>query len=233
MSKKKFRGRKIVKSIKSKDSVFFTRNLRFIKKLTIAMEELNDYRSTPERADDQTSDDSEDEHRMDEDSTEKVNSYNSSSSEAPVSDSRTDLKKDSYQNQTSKATSTSLSPQTPLELAERCRYIPMRLTEDERRLLNVLENALEVCEYTDTVDVTYSHTGKSKQSRIISSLVDLLSIACGLLVSRTSFSSFVLNTVLPLTDTQICYDYSPPFCSPSFAPLALHYSASIPLHIYF
>ena len=183
MSKKRFGGRKVVKNIKTKDSVFFTRNLRFIKKLTIAMEELNDYRSTPERANDQESDDSDDEQHMDEDSTEKVDTYNSSSSEAPVSVSRTDLKKDSSQSQVSKATSTSLSPQTLVELAERCRYIPMRLTEDERRLLNVLENALEVCEYTDTVDVTYSHTGKSKQSRIISSLVDLLSIACGLLVS--------------------------------------------------
>ena len=48
----------------------------------------------------------------------------------------------------------------------------------------MLENALEVCEYTDVVDVTFSHTRKSKQSRILDSLVDLLSIACGLLMSN-------------------------------------------------
>ena len=72
------------------------------------------------------------------------------------------------------------------DFEELCKHIPMRLTEDERRLLSVLENALEVCEYTDTVDVTYSHTGKSKQSRIIASLIDVLSISCGLLVRAWS-----------------------------------------------
>jgi hypothetical protein len=61
-------------------------------------------------------------------------------------------------------------------------FIPMRLTETERRMLQVLENALEVCEYTDVVDVTFSHTKKSKLSRILESLVDILSISCGLLV---------------------------------------------------
>lgn len=51
-------------------------------------------------------------------------------------------------------------------------------------MLNVLNNALEVCEYTDVVDVTFSHTRKSKLSRIIESLVDILSIASGLMVSN-------------------------------------------------
>lgn len=58
----------------------------------------------------------------------------------------------------------------------------MRLTEEERKLLIVLENALEVCEYTDVVDVTFSYTRKSKQARILENLVDMLSISCGLLV---------------------------------------------------
>lgn len=70
---------------------------------------------------------------------------------------------------------------------QRFDFIPMRLTENERRLLQVLENALHVCEYTDVVDVTFSHTKKSKQSRIFESLVDILSISCGLLVSVTLF----------------------------------------------
>lgn len=68
---------------------------------------------------------------------------------------------------------------------DRFKYIPLRLTEEERCLLNVLENALEVCEYTDVVDVTFSHTRKSKVSRIFESLVDVLSISCGLLVSHS------------------------------------------------
>jgi hypothetical protein len=63
-------------------------------------------------------------------------------------------------------------------------FIPLRLNEHERRLLHVLENALDVCEYTDVVDVTFSHTRKSKVSRIIDSLVDMLSIASGLIVSN-------------------------------------------------
>ena len=41
-------------------------------------------------------------------------------------------------------------------------FIPLRLDADERKLLKVLENALEVCEYTDTVDATFSHLKKSK-----------------------------------------------------------------------
>jgi hypothetical protein len=69
-------------------------------------------------------------------------------------------------------------------------FIPMRLTETERRMLQVLENALEVCEYTDVVDVTFSHTKKSKLSRILESLVDILSISCGLLVSGFTLPSF-------------------------------------------
>jgi hypothetical protein len=70
------------------------------------------------------------------------------------------------------------------EFAKHCIYIPMRLTEEERVLLTVLENALEVSEYTDIVDVTFSHTRKSKTSRIFESLIDVLSISCGLLMSN-------------------------------------------------
>ena len=69
-----------------------------------------------------------------------------------------------------------------LELA--CKHIPLRLDEEERRYLLILENALEVCEYTDVVDVTYSHLRTSKQSRMMTSLVDLLSIKCGLMMSN-------------------------------------------------
>lgn len=68
--------------------------------------------------------------------------------------------------------------------ASRFKYIPLRLSEEERKLLAVLENALEVCEYTDVVDVTFSHTRKSKMSRIMESLIDVLSISCGLIVSN-------------------------------------------------
>lgn len=86
------------------------------------------------------------------------------------------------------------------QLMHSATYIPLRLSEHERKLLSVLENALEVCEYTDVVDVTFSYTKKSKMSRILDSLVDLLSISCGLLLSNNLSYGETLLANKTLTD---------------------------------
>ena len=54
----------------------------------------------------------------------------------------------------------------------------------------MLENALEVSEYTDAVDVSFSHTHKTKYARILEELIDILSTSSGLMVSPHLCHSF-------------------------------------------
>ncbi|CAI2196236.1 16433_t:CDS:10, partial [Funneliformis geosporum] len=65
-------------------------------------------------------------------------------------------------------------------IEDRARYIPLRLTMEERKLLRLLEAALNVSEYTDKIDIlTYS--GKAR--RIVHQIKDLCSILSGLVVA--------------------------------------------------
>lgn len=67
-----------------------------------------------------------------------------------------------------------------IKIREQCKFIPLRLTTEERKLLRLLEAALNVSEYTDKVDIL-SYTAKSK--RIIAQLREMCSILAGLVVS--------------------------------------------------
>lgn len=65
-------------------------------------------------------------------------------------------------------------------IAERARYVPLRLSHDERKLLRLLESALNVSEYTDKVDIL---TWRSKNQRIHAQIRDLCAILSGLVVA--------------------------------------------------
>ncbi|KAI9025671.1 hypothetical protein DFJ74DRAFT_604886 [Hyaloraphidium curvatum] len=63
---------------------------------------------------------------------------------------------------------------------ERSKYIPVRLTLNERKYLRLLEAALDVSEYTDKIDVlTYS----SKTKKMVAQIRELCSILAGLVVA--------------------------------------------------
>lgn len=64
---------------------------------------------------------------------------------------------------------------------ERAKYIPLRLSHEERRLLRLLEGALNVSEYTDKVDIL---SYKSKAGRVHAQIRDLCAILCGLTVAQ-------------------------------------------------
>lgn len=59
-------------------------------------------------------------------------------------------------------------------------YVPMRLTMEERKLLRLLEAALNVSEYTDRIDIL-SYTSKTK--RIVAQLREMCTILTGLAVA--------------------------------------------------
>lgn len=66
------------------------------------------------------------------------------------------------------------------KIREQAKYIPLRLTNEERKLLKLLEAALNVSEYTDKVDIL-SYTAKSK--RIVGQLKEMCAILAGLIVA--------------------------------------------------
>ncbi|KAJ1553043.1 hypothetical protein HK405_009130, partial [Cladochytrium tenue] len=75
-----------------------------------------------------------------------------------------------------------VEPVAPLGdvFVERAKYIPVRLTLDERKFLRLLEAALNVSEYTDKVDIlTYG----SKTRRQVAQIQELCSIISGLVLA--------------------------------------------------
>eukprot|EP01105_Mastigella_eilhardi_P023187 TRINITY_DN5808_c0_g1_i1.p1 TRINITY_DN5808_c0_g1~~TRINITY_DN5808_c0_g1_i1.p1 ORF type:complete len:813 (+),score=227.14 TRINITY_DN5808_c0_g1_i1:222-2441(+) len=76
-------------------------------------------------------------------------------------------------------------------LAEQSKWVPLRLSDEERSLLGILEGALEVCEYTDKVDVaandfgwsgynSFGGGGGGKTRLIVQELREVLSLISGL-----------------------------------------------------
>lgn len=70
----------------------------------------------------------------------------------------------------------------PHSVPERAKYIPLRLSQTERKLLRLVEAALNVSEYTDVVDVLATSRMKTKQ-RVHTQIRDLCSILTGLAVA--------------------------------------------------
>ncbi|BFZ59643.1 hypothetical protein YB2330_000657 [Saitoella coloradoensis] len=66
-------------------------------------------------------------------------------------------------------------------LTSRAKYIPLRLTHEERKYLRLLEAALSVSEYTDKVDILAMYSSRAK--RVVAQLKDMCATLAGLVVA--------------------------------------------------
>ncbi|CAG8587110.1 8363_t:CDS:10 [Ambispora gerdemannii] len=69
-------------------------------------------------------------------------------------------------------------------LEERCKFIPIRLNMDERKMLRLLEAALNVSEYTDRIDIMSFSPPSAKAKRMVHQIRDLCWILSGLLIAH-------------------------------------------------
>jgi hypothetical protein len=76
------------------------------------------------------------------------------------------------------------------KLRKRSKYIPLRLTDEERALLSILMGGLEISEYTDKVDVSnrmygsyFSYNIQGKSSVMKKEIADMISFITGLYVA--------------------------------------------------
>ena len=58
---------------------------------------------------------------------------------------------------------------------ERCKYIPLRLSWEERKYLRLVEAALTVCDYTARVDRKFKNAAQREHSQLrnISAIVEV------------------------------------------------------------
>ena len=76
---------------------------------------------------------------------------------------------------------TATAVETHDSFRERAKYIPLRLDVTERRILRLLEGALNVSEYPDKVDIL---SYRNKSARVHAQIKDLCAILCGLTVAQ-------------------------------------------------